>query len=120
VPSLAERAGSNGGNGYTLADLEAAIDAMDVTTLKRFRQTTCTDPVAVQILTLNRLKEKPVSSSSPAHPKKNRFSPNSSSPVKESFSAEAPPQLAKSKAESFAAVSKGNPSTKPSPILGLS
>ena len=109
VPSLAERAGYNHGNGYTLADLEAAISAMDVTTLKRFRQATCTDPVAVQILSLNRLKEKPVSSSSPAHPaKKNRFPPRGSSSVKESFSAEAPPKSANSSIESFAAVSKGN------------
>jgi hypothetical protein len=89
VPSLAERAGYNHGHGYTLADLETAISAMDVTTLKRFRQATCTDPVALQILSLSRLKEKPVSSSSPAHPaKKNRFNQRGSSSVKESFSAE--------------------------------
>ena len=109
VPSLAERAGYNHGHGYTLADLETAISAMDVTTLKRFRQATCTDPVALQILSLSRLKEKPVSSSSPAHPaKKNRFNQRGSSSVKESFSAETPPKPTSSNIESFAAVSKGN------------
>ncbi len=45
------------GRGYTLVDLETAIDTMDVTTLKRFRQAACTDPVAVQVLGLNRAKE---------------------------------------------------------------
>ncbi len=92
VPSLAERAGYNGGAGYTLADLEAAISAIDVTTLKRFRQATCTDPVALQILILSRLKEKPVSAASPANPKRNNFTRNNSSSVNESFSAEAPPK----------------------------
>jgi hypothetical protein len=60
-------------------------------------------------LTLNRLKDKPDSSSSPAHPKKNRFALNSSPSVKESFMAEAPPKPAKINPENFSAVSKGNP-----------
>jgi hypothetical protein len=50
VPSLAERPLYDNGRGYALADLEEAISAMDVTTLKRFRQNACADPVAIQIL----------------------------------------------------------------------
>ena len=42
------------------------IDAMDVTTLKRFRQAACTDPVGVQVLGLNRAKE---GSTAPRKPK---------------------------------------------------
>jgi hypothetical protein len=45
VPSLAERAFYDHGRGFVLADLEEATSAMDVTTLKRFRQNACTDPV---------------------------------------------------------------------------
>jgi hypothetical protein len=46
IPSLADRVSYDNGRGYTLVDLETSINAMDVTTLKRFRQSACTDPVA--------------------------------------------------------------------------
>ena len=45
IPSLAERANYDNGRGYVLADLEEAISAMDVTTLKRFRQTLALTPL---------------------------------------------------------------------------
>jgi hypothetical protein len=48
IPSLAYRQTYDHGRGYTLVDLETAIETMDVTTRKRFRQAACTDPVAVQ------------------------------------------------------------------------
>ena len=66
-PSLADRVGYDNGRGYTLVDLETAINAMDVTTLKRFRQSACNDPVALQILGLMRAKDN--SSSSVPKPK---------------------------------------------------
>ncbi len=46
VPSLQERSLFDGGQGYELSDLENAINLMDVTTMKPFRQSACTDPVA--------------------------------------------------------------------------
>jgi hypothetical protein len=56
---------------------------MDVTTLKRFRQSACNDPVAIQILSLNRPKEG--SSSNARRPK---FAPRTASTPKESFPSE--------------------------------
>ena len=50
VPSLADRAAYDNGRGYILSDLETAINAIDVTTLKRFRQSACNDPDFFQIL----------------------------------------------------------------------
>ena len=44
VPSLQERSAYDGGRGYELVDLEEAINRMDVTTLKPFRQAAYTDP----------------------------------------------------------------------------
>jgi hypothetical protein len=93
IPSLAERANYDNGRGYVLADLEEAISAMDVTTLKRFRQNACTDPVAVQILTLNRHKDG--SSSQDASPRKPRFPPKALTTAKESFAAEIAPRHGK-------------------------
>jgi hypothetical protein len=52
VPSLADRTTYDNGRGYALSDLEEAIGAMGVTTLKRFCQSSCNDPVALQILAL--------------------------------------------------------------------
>jgi hypothetical protein len=49
VPSLADRATYDNGRGYALSDPEEAIGTMDVTTLKRFRQSACNDPGAMQI-----------------------------------------------------------------------
>lgn len=67
---------------------------MDVTTLKRFRQNACTDPVAIQILNLNRHKDG--SSSQEASPRKPRFPPKALSAGKESFAAEIAPRHGKS------------------------
>ena len=69
VPSLQERGNYDDGRGYELADLEASINQMDVTTLKPFRQSACTDPVAVQILKLNRGLTSEGSSSSSQNPR---------------------------------------------------
>ncbi len=55
VPSLQERRTFDNGRGYELADLEAAINTVDVTTLKPFRQSACQDPVAIQVLTIAKL-----------------------------------------------------------------
>ena len=66
---------------------------MDVTTLKHFRQAACTDPVAVQVLGLNRAKEG--SSSAPRKPK---FVPRTTNPApKESYAAELAPKQGKGK-----------------------
>ena len=69
VPSLQERGNYDDGRGYELTDLEAPINQMDVTTLKPFRQSACTDPVAVQILKLNRGLTSEGSSSSSQNPR---------------------------------------------------
>ncbi len=92
VPSLVDRQTYNHGRGYTLADLETAISAMDVTTLKRFRQAACTDPVAIQILGLNRAKE-----GSSSNPRKSKFVPRTNLELKESFPMEYAPKPAKGK-----------------------
>ena len=73
VPSLADRVTYDNGRGYALSDLEEAIGAMDVTTLKRFRQSACNDPVAIQILSL--VKPKEASSALQLGPRKPRFAP---------------------------------------------
>jgi hypothetical protein len=88
VPSLADRASYDNGRGYALADLEAAIGAVDVTTLKRFRQAACTDPVAIQILAL--VKPKESSSSQPFSSRKPRFAPRLPADAKESFATAVP------------------------------
>jgi hypothetical protein len=109
VPSFSDRATYDHGRGYALSDLEEAIGAMDVTTLKRFRQSACSDPVALQILALVRPKES--SSSSSAQPpgfRKPRFAPCLPSGPKESFAAEAPHKGGK---DSF------RPSRPPSSVL---
>ncbi len=54
VPSLQERSAFDNGRGDELSDLEDAINQMDVTTLKPFRQSACQDPVAQQILKLTK------------------------------------------------------------------
>ena len=69
VPSLQERSNFDDGRGYELADLEAAISQMDVTTLKPFRQSACNDPVAQQILKLTKGLASESSSSSTHSPK---------------------------------------------------
>jgi hypothetical protein len=92
IPSLADRQTYDHGRGYTLVDLETAIDTMDITTLKRFRQAACTDPVAVQVLGLNRAKEG--SSSSPRKPK---FVPRTNSAPKERYATELAPKPGKGK-----------------------
>ena len=68
VPSLQERGNYDGGRGYEITDLEESIGQMDVTTLKPFRQSACTDSVAVQILKLNRGMVTEGSSSSNSRP----------------------------------------------------
>jgi hypothetical protein len=92
IPSLADRQTYDHGRGYTLVDLETAIDTMDVATLKRFRQAACTDPVAVQVLGLNRAKEG--SSSAPRKPK---FVPRTNSAPKESYATDLAPKQGKGK-----------------------
>ncbi len=89
VPSLADRALYANGRGYTLSDLEVAIGAMDATTLKRFRQSACNDPVALQILGLNKPKD-----GSSAQPKP-RFPPKTPPSSKESFATELHPKPGK-------------------------
>ncbi len=102
IPSLADRAGYDNGRGYALADLETAINAMDVTTLKRFRQAACTDPVALQILGLTRPKDN--ASSSTRRPKfvprtstGSKFVPRTSTGPKESYPTELTPRSGKGK-----------------------
>jgi hypothetical protein len=75
-----------------LSDLETAIRAMDVTTLKRFRQSACNDPVAIQILSLNHPKEGSSTNSSTRKPK---FVPRTTAVPKESFPAEITPAKGK-------------------------
>jgi hypothetical protein len=66
-----------------------------VTTLKRFRQAACNDPVALQILAL--LKPKEASSSSqPSGPRKPRFAPRLPTGAKESFASEVQTKAGKS------------------------
>jgi hypothetical protein len=89
VPSLADRATYDNGRGYALSDLEEAIGAMDVTTLKRFRQSACNDPVAIQILSL--LKPKEASSTVLPGSRKLRYAPRLPTGTKESFATEVPP-----------------------------
>ncbi len=103
VPSLADRAGYDNGRGYTLTDLEVSIDAMDVTTIKKFRQASCSDPVAIQILALNRAKDTSGSSSSTA--RSPRFAPRLPHGTKESHATSLPPRTGKG---------QGRPATRPS------
>jgi hypothetical protein len=63
---------------------------MDVTTLKRFRQNACNDPVAIQNLGL--CKPKDGSSSQAPNPPKPRFPPKAFPATKESFASEVSPQ----------------------------
>ena len=95
VPSFADRSTYDNGRGYALSDLEEAIAAIDVTTLKRFRQAACNDPVALQILALLRPREAS-SSSQPSGPRKPRFAPRLPTGAKESFAAETPAKAGKS------------------------
>ena len=114
VPSLAERALYDHGRGYALADLEEAITAMDVTTLKRFRQNACNDPVAIQILGLARAKDG--SSSAAPNPRKPRFPSKAPLAAKESFAGEVPPRSGKAQGQprNFAESSKlDSPSSLP-------
>jgi hypothetical protein len=74
------------------ADLETAFDVMDVTTIKRFRQAACTDPVAVQALGLNRAKEGSMSA-----PRKPKFIPCTNPVSNESYPAELAPKPGKGK-----------------------
>jgi hypothetical protein len=66
---------------------------MDVTTLKRFRQNACNDPVAIQILGL--AKPKDGSSSVTQNLRKPRFPPKTSPVAKESFAGEVHPRQGK-------------------------
>ena len=93
VPSLQERSNYDGGRGYELTDLEDSISQMDVTTLKPFRQSACTDPVAVQILKLNRGVAVEGSSSNSRPPNNRSRYPTR----KESYSAEFTPNKGKGK-----------------------
>jgi hypothetical protein len=115
VPSLSDRQTYDNDRGYTLADLKTAIDAMDVTILKRFRQAVCTDPVAIQVLGLNRAKE-----SSSESPRKPKFVPRTNLVPKESFPMEVAPRPAIGKGR---AQPSGNPtnldSTKLDQIISL-
>ena len=96
MPSLADRATYDNGRGYELSDLEEAIGAMDVTTLKRFRQSACNDPVAIQILSL--VKPKEASGSLSLNSRKPRYAPRLPTGTKESFATELPPKGGKNSA----------------------
>jgi hypothetical protein len=69
---------------------------MDVTTLKRFRQTACNDPVAMQILSL--VKPKEASSTLLPGSRKPRYAPRLPTGTKESFATEVPPKGGKTSA----------------------
>ncbi len=92
-----------------MADLEAAINAMDVTTLKRFRQSACNDPVAIQILSLNRPKE-----GSSHNARKPKFLPRTTAAPKESFPSEIAPSKGKGKGKSSGNAPRNN-RTPPDP-----
>jgi hypothetical protein len=103
VPSLADRAGYDNGRGYTLTDLEVSIGAMDVTTLKKFRQASCSDPVAIQILALYKSNDTSGSSSSTARPP--RFAPRIPPGTKESHATALPPCAGKGQGRPAAGLS---------------
>jgi hypothetical protein len=88
------------GRGYELSDLEDAINHMDVTTLKPFRQSACQDPVAQQILKLTKgLTSEGSSSSAPStRPNQNR---SRYPPRKEGYASELRPAKGKGKRRSF-------------------
>ena len=94
VPSLQEREAYDGGRGYELPDLEAAISNLDATTLKTFRQSSCHDPVALQILKLDKLSSMSLTANSSSstgpkpHPGRQRYPP----PRKEQYSSTFPPR----------------------------
>ncbi len=95
VPSLQEREAYDGGRGYELTDLEAALGTLDVTTLKAFRQNACQDPVAMQILKLDKLQSA-LGSSSAAFSAPSRERQQSRKPQypprKEQYAATLPPK----------------------------
>jgi hypothetical protein len=94
VPSLQEREAYDGGRGYELPDLEAAISNLDATILKTFRQSSCHDPVALQILKLDKLSSMSLTANSSSstgpkpHPGRQRYPP----PRKEQYSSTFPPR----------------------------
>jgi hypothetical protein len=55
VPARAERAEFNENDGYGVPDLQEALASCDPNNFKRFRQTNCYDPVALRVLSLDRL-----------------------------------------------------------------
>ncbi len=95
VPSLQEREAYDGGRGYELPHLEAAISNLDVTTLKSFRQSACQNPVAMQILKLDKLQSASGSSSAvsnaPSRKRQQHRKPQYS-PRKEQYAASLPPK----------------------------
>jgi hypothetical protein len=93
IPSLADRASYGGGRGYTLTGLATSISAIDPTTLKKFRQSACTDLVALQILGLVKSKDNTSSSTAQARPP--RFAPRAPRNTKESYAVEIPPRAGK-------------------------
>ena len=55
VPARAERAEFNENNGYGVPDLQGALASCDPNNFKRFRQTNCYDPVALRVMSLDKL-----------------------------------------------------------------
>jgi hypothetical protein len=86
VPSLADRASYDDSRGYTLIDLGTSITAMDVTTLKKFRQSACNDPIALQILGLSKAKDNTSSTTAQVRPA--RFALRVPRGTKESYAVE--------------------------------
>jgi hypothetical protein len=76
VPAEADRE-SYKGKGYSVEDLDEAIEEMDALTLKSFRQNACSDPVAVRVLHLDKLVKRDngekAATSSPPWKKKNEL-----------------------------------------------
>jgi hypothetical protein len=54
VPADREMAAYDGGGGYTMVHLDTAITEVDPSTLKRFRQSAATSPLAKRLLTIHR------------------------------------------------------------------
>ncbi len=74
VPAKAEREAFKG-KGYSVEDLDEAIEDMDALTLKRFRQNACSDPVATRVLHLDKLvkRDKGETSPTPWKERKNKI-----------------------------------------------
>ncbi len=55
VPARDQRARHGDHEGYNVAQLQEALAVCDSENFKRFRQANCSDPVAVRVMTIDRL-----------------------------------------------------------------